>query len=92
MTEVVTQIKHSVCRLDLPNIELLQFSGDWQGYMKLIRNFEACVDTKDNTENEKIQVLIQNCTGEAKRCIEDCGLNDKDSYSQAKEILKKSIR
>ena len=88
MAEAVTQIKHSVRRLDLPKIELLQFSGDCQGYMKFIRNFEACVDTKDITENEKLQFLIQNCTGEAKRCIEDCGLYGKDGYSKAKEILK----
>ena len=88
MVEAMTQIKHSVRRLDLTKIELLQFSGDCKRYMKFICNFQACVDTKVITENEKSHFLIQNCTDEAKWCIEDCGLYGKDGYSKAKEILK----
>ena len=88
MAEAVTQIKHSVRRLDLPKIELMTFSGNVQDYTKFIRNFEACVDTKDITENEKLQFLIQNCSGEAKLCIEDCGLYGKHGYEKAKDILK----
>ena len=75
--------------LNMPQPEILSFSGKPTDYWKFIRNFETNVASRVKDDNIKLSYLIQNCKGDARECIEDCVVLTVNGYSKAREILHK---
>ena len=74
--------------LNLPKPELLSFSGHPGDYCKFMCNFETIIEGRVTDPRLRLSYLIQYCTGEAKRSIDDCVvLPPEDGYQRAKKIL-----
>ena len=72
----------------LPKPELLMFSGQSVDYCKFINNFVTNIENRVSDPRLRLSYLIQYCTGEARRSIEDCVLLEPtEGYLRAKQIL-----
>ena len=57
-----------------------------------MHNFETCFEKNDDSEQSKLQLLIQHCRGKAKEVIEAClNLPVNEGYHNAKETLTKNF-
>lgn len=75
--------------LSLPKPEILTFSGDPMDYIRFIHNFETNVSSRLTNPQDKLQYLIQNCEGEAKKAIKDMVVLDPNvGYNEALNTLK----
>ena len=76
----------------LPKPELLMFSGQSVDYCKFINNFVTNIENRVSDSRLRLSYLIQYCTGEAKRSIEDCVLLEPtEGYLRAKQILQENF-
>ena len=74
--------------VNLPKPELVTFSGSTKDYIKFIKNFEASIEAYVADPRQKLNYLIQHCSGSAKSSIEDCVvLEPHEGYARAKNIL-----
>ena len=65
----------------------MSFDGDPLKYFLFMRSFENSVE-KDTDEKSRLQLLIQYCSGKAKKVIESCVLLEPDEgYEEAKKLL-----
>ncbi|XP_065068710.1 uncharacterized protein LOC135694009 [Rhopilema esculentum] len=72
----------------LPKSELAAFDGNPLKYFVFIRSFENNVEKDTNDFSRRLQLLIQYCTGKAKRVIESCILLEpEEGYWKAKNML-----
>ena len=77
---------------NLPKPELLNFNGHTLDYCKFISNFVTNIESKVDDPRLKLSYLIQYCTGEARRSIEDCVLLEpNEGYLRARRILHDSF-
>ena len=73
--------------LNLPKPELHP-KKDPGDYCKFMCNFETIIEGRVTDPRLRLSYLIQYCTGEAKRSIDDCVvLPPEDGYQRAKKIL-----
>ena len=74
----------------LPKQELLTFSGNPLDYTKFIHNFETFIASQFLDDSEKLQYLVQQCRGEARRRIDDyiTVRPASEGYKQALNMLK----
>ena len=72
----------------LPKSELMTFDGDPLKYFSFIKSFENNVDKDVCDSSRQLQLLIQYCTGKAKKVIENCVLlSPSEGYKEAKKLL-----
>ncbi|XP_014675114.1 PREDICTED: uncharacterized protein LOC106815198 [Priapulus caudatus] len=74
--------------IDLPRPELLTFDGDPKKYFKFISNFETSIGSRNLDDRIKLSYLIQQCSGPARDCIEDCVILD-HGFERACDILRR---
>ena len=74
--------------LQVPKIELLDFTGDPMQYHAFIRSFEENVEKVLSDDGARLARLIHLCKGEAGRAIRCCNLMDpKQGYARARHLL-----
>ena len=72
----------------LPKSELMTFDGDPLKYFSFIKTFENNVEKDICDSSRQLQLLIQYCTGKAKKVIENCILlSPSEGYKEAKKLL-----
>ena len=72
----------------LPKSELIHFDGDPLRYYIFMRFFENQVEKDTDDNGRRLQLLIQYCSGKAKKVIESCVLlNQEEGYGKAKQLL-----
>jgi len=81
-----------VRNLSMPQRQFMYFDGDPISYPLFVKNFEINVENKERNDGDRLNYLIQYCTGKAKEAIEHCMMMDpKEGYAKAKEILSKNF-
>ena len=72
----------------LPKSEISMFDGNPLKYFLFIRSFQNNVENDTCDFSKRLQLLVQFCTGKARRAIEGCILLEpRDGYLKAKQIL-----
>ena len=72
----------------LPKSELTVFDGNPLKYFIFIRTFENNVEKDTDDYSRRLQLLIQFCSGKAKRVIESCMLLEpEEGYWKVKRML-----
>ena len=72
----------------LPKSELTAFDGNSLRYFTFLKGFENNVEKDTLDASRRLQLLIQFCTGKAKRLIENCILLEpEEGYRTAKRLL-----
>ena len=72
----------------LPKSELIVFDGNPLKYFIFMRTFENNVEKETDDFSRRLQLLIQFCTGRARRVIESCILlESEEGYLKAKKLL-----
>ena len=75
--------------LSFPAPTLTPFGGDVRGYHRFMQSFEAFIASALPDEDSKLAYLIQNCSGEPRRLIEDCVLYPQgEGYQRARRLLR----
>ena len=81
-------IKRLVTHFALPKSELMSFDGDPLKYFLFMILFENSVEKDTDDKSKRLQLLIQYCSGKAKKVIESCVLLEPDEgYEEAKKLL-----
>ena len=76
----------------LPRPEMPTFNGDEAVYNRFIIAFDAAVGESSLDDRAKLAYLIQQCRGDARKCIEDCVLLGPElGYAKARELLEGSF-
>lgn len=74
--------------LFLPKPELSPFDGNPLNYWRFVRSFEKNIESKSSSESERLNYLIQYCSGKAKEVIKNCAIMHEDQgYRAARKIL-----
>ena len=72
----------------LPKSELTVFDGNSLRYFTILKSFENNVEKDTLDASRRLQLLIQFCTGKAKRLIEKCiSMEPEEGYRTAKRLL-----
>ena len=72
----------------LPKPELIHFDGNPLRYYIFMKNFENQVEKDTDDNGRRLQLLIQHCSGKAKKVIESCILlSEEEGYKEAKRLL-----
>ena len=72
----------------LPKSELIHFDGNPLRYYIFMKSFENQVEQDTDDNGRRLQLLIQYCSGKAKKVIESCVLlNREEGYKEAKRLL-----
>ena len=72
----------------LPKAELINFDGNPLNYFLFMSSFENNVERSTQDFSKILQLLIQFCSGKAKKAIQSCDLlQPHEGYLQAKTIL-----
>ena len=62
--------------------------GDPQKFFLFMRSFEISVEKDTDDKSKRLQLLIQYCSGKAKKVIESCVLLEPhEDYEEAKKLL-----
>ena len=86
--EYIDTVKKLTIAALLPKSELCMFDGNPLKYFLFIRSFENNVEKDTCDFSRRLQLLIQFCTGKARRAIEGCILlQPQEGYMKAKNIL-----
>ena len=82
-----TQIK-LLYNMQLPNSEIMNFDGNPLQYYLFIKSFEAALHLQSIDNNSRHVLLMQFCTGKAKKAIQACiTMPAEESYRTARKIL-----
>lgn len=74
--------------MTLPKPELFSFDGNPLNYWRFIRSFEKNIESKVEDQGEKLNYLLQYCSGNAKEVIKNCVVMDSEvGYNTAREML-----
>ena len=72
----------------LPKSKISMFDGNPLKYFLFIRSFQNNVENDTCDFSKRLQLIVQFCTGKARRAIEGCILlQPQDGYLKAKQIL-----
>ena len=72
----------------LPRSELMVFDGNPIQYSLFIRSFENSLEIGTSDFSKRLQLLIQFCSGKARKAIENCILLEpKEGYLKARQLL-----
>ena len=72
----------------LPKAELMNFDGNPLNYFLFMSSFENNVEKSTQDFSKRLQLLIQFCSGKARKAIQSCVLlQPHEGYLQAKKIL-----
>lgn len=83
--EIVKAVKQVVAT---PKIEYMRFDGNPTNFPSFMHNFETCLGRNNDSEESKLQLLIQHCHGKAKEAIKAClNLPVHERYRVAEETL-----
>ena len=85
--DVISTLARSLMYVDMPKLEIEKFHGNELSYQHFIRTFEQSIGVREISDEQKLQFLIQNCAGEAKDVIIDCGLYGTQGYAKARHLL-----
>jgi len=81
-------VKTMTNTLMLPKPELFTFDGNHLHYWMFIRNFERNIEGKTSDESEKLNYLLQYCTGKAKEVVRNCVVMEPSlGYVTARKLL-----
>ena len=81
-------IKRLATHFAPPKSELMSFDGDPLKYFLFMRSFENSVEKDTDDKSRRLQLLIQYCSGKAKKVIESCVLLEPDEgCEEAKKLL-----
>ena len=80
-------IKRLATHFALPKSELMSFDGDLLKYFLFMRSFENSIEKDTDDKNRRLQLLIQYCSGKAKKVIamrklRNCWLKDLEINSR----------
>ena len=85
-------IKRLAIHFALPKSELMSFDGDPLKYFLFMRSFENSIEKDADDKSRRMQLLIQYCSGKAKKVIESCVLMEPDEgYEEAKNCWLKDL-
>jgi hypothetical protein len=74
--------------LQIPKTELMTFDGDPLKYWMFVRSFENSVEKNYIGDAARLTLLLQYCTGKAKKVIQCCAvMTPTDGYSAARRLL-----
>ena len=66
----------------------MTFNGDPLEYWRFIRNFEQNIENKTTDTSERLNYLLQYCSGKAKEVIKSCVVLDSSvGYKTARKLL-----
>ena len=85
--DVITTLARSLMYVDMPKLEITKFYGSELSYQHFIRTCEQSIGIREISSEQKLQFLIQNCGGEAREVIIDCGLYGRQGYDKARQLL-----
>lgn len=86
--EYLETMKKLAAATMLPKSELTVFDGNPLKYFIFMRTFENNVEKDTDDYSRRLQLLIQFCTGKARRVIESCILLEpEEGYLKAKRML-----
>ena len=90
---VMESIAAMTQNLALPKSELMKFDGDPKNYYSFITTFENNIGKRVVDPATKLTLLIQYCTGKAKRAISDAVVRKdaSEGYAWALEVLKEQF-
>ena len=78
--------------LRMPQREYITFYGEPRDFPLFMRNFEVNVESKEKSDADRLNYLIQYCKGKARQAIEHCIIMPpNEGYQRAKEILRRSF-
>ena len=85
---VQQQVERQLKQQRLPKAELMSFDGDPLNYFLFMKSFENNVEKSTFDSSERLQILMQYCTGKARQVIKSCGMMDADvGFHKAKRLL-----
>ena len=67
-------IAQALLNMHLPKPELMVFDGNSKNWVSFLNNFETSLASRVADPAVKLTYLIQHCSGEAKKAIQDCVL------------------
>lgn len=75
----------------LPKPKIMDFSGDCLKYHAFMNSFDSSIHHSTVTDADKLNCLLEYCTGDAAEAIEHCPLmeNSSEGYAEARKCLKK---
>ncbi|KAK3745927.1 hypothetical protein QZH41_003066 [Actinostola sp. cb2023] len=87
---VQQQVERQLKAQRLPKADLTPFDGNPMNYFLFIKCFENNVEKCTDDQSERLQLLMQYCTGKAKDIVKGCGMLDADKgYETARKLLEK---
>ena len=81
-------VQQMLATFQLPQVELIKFSGDPTEYVHFLRSFEARVEVNTSDPNSRLFFLQQALDGDAKELVSGCVYMGEDGYSEALRLLK----
>ena len=85
---VQQQVERQLMAHRLPKADLLTFDGNPLNYFLFIRSFENNVEKCTDDQSQRLQLLIQSCTGKAKEIVQGCGMMEaNEGYRTARKLL-----
>ena len=72
----------------LSKSEMISFDSNPLKYFTFLRSFETNVEKDTNDFSRRLQLLVQFCTGKARKVVENCILLEpEEGYKEAKKLL-----
>ena len=68
-----------------PKVEYHRFDDGPLKYVTFMQNFETCLEKDNPDEARRLQLLIQHCTGKARKAIGSCANLPNDGYRVPKQ-------
>ncbi len=82
--------RHMLDIMELPRTDMGKFDGDPLRFWTFVRTFDACVHNTTVSDADKLNCLMQHCTGKAANVIQSCALMDpSQGYNKASTLLQK---
>ena len=76
----------------LPRSEIIHFGGNPLRYYIFMKHFENQVEKDIDDNGRRLQLLIQYCSGKAKKVVESCILlSEEEGYYVAQRLLEESF-
>lgn len=84
------QVERQLKAQRLPRLDLSPFDGSPLNYYSFMKSFENNVEKCTEDSSQRLQLLIQYCTGKAKDIIKGCiMLKAEEGYNTAKKLLER---
>ncbi|CAL8072036.1 unnamed protein product [Calicophoron daubneyi] len=86
--EVQETFKSLLIRLELPKVEVEKFDGTPWKFYRFLKIFETSIAQRISSDQQRLSLLIQHCTGLTKQSIEHCVMLTDGCYDEAVQTLR----